>query len=64
MAKNINVYVADDAATPISNVVTGELIAVTVGSTTAAAIAHELRDEDDEIALERYQEISAAPTGE
>lgn len=40
-----------------------ELMAVTTGPIAAAAIAHELCDEGDEIALERYGEISAAPTG-
>lgn len=38
-------------------------MAVTTSSIAAAAIAHELCDEDDEIALEKYREISAAPTG-
>ena len=67
------VYVAGDVGTPMTNVVgamaTGNILsrssgsgivltASTLGSFAAAAIAHELCDEDDEIALEKYKEIS------
>jgi hypothetical protein len=40
-----------------------ELTAFTTGATVAWAIAHILCDEDDEIALERYRESSALPSG-